>query len=482
MSLATPIGGLSNNGAIPKQTNGLLNALRPQNFNAVQSPKPTTSTNPNATPLGQQVPQIGTHPGLLPGVNSSSQSKIVKTDVAGNTTTTHPATPNPSVLAQQQSLNKLGAGLVEDGIAGPKTSAAIANYGTGTSNSTSNSKLDSNTTANNTANYGANTLGQAPDVPINNPTPTPQSPAPQVGSTTQNAQNVLNTGQQTPQEQQTFQGLLSQAATNSPEITAAYQKQQDLQNAYAKQQSAIQGNPIPLEFQQGRGQILANQYGTQLSAAQTGIQQALAQKGLLIQASTAANNAAQTQAGRAQSGANNVLGASLNQPSNYGIPSFNPLTGQFSNNGGQYGTGPQAGVNVQSVKDAQTKINTLDQSSDAINNNFSRAIDYATNAGLTGSSPIIAGFQNRFGTNFATNPAVVGFNQALGALNTQLQSFGEQPIDPNNATQQTLKQAQETVKKDLLTQKSNYQSFIDKFNSSNNSSPGTGSTWNDIFG
>lgn len=39
------------------------------------------------------------------------------------------AGPNQSVLAQQKALNAMGAGLVEDGLMGPKTQAAIAKYG-----------------------------------------------------------------------------------------------------------------------------------------------------------------------------------------------------------------------------------------------------------------------------------------------------------------------------------------------------------------
>lgn len=70
---------------------------------------PNAGKNMSIAPLGP----------VLPG---QTKAPVVKQPTVG-------ATPNPQVLAQQKALNAKAAGLVEDGIMGPKTQAAIAKFG-----------------------------------------------------------------------------------------------------------------------------------------------------------------------------------------------------------------------------------------------------------------------------------------------------------------------------------------------------------------
>jgi len=360
----------------------------------------------------------------------------IQKDVSGNTYQAPKS--NPSVLAQQQALNKLGAGLVEDGIAGPKTREAISKYGTSTPTEQPKTVEQPK----------APEVAKAPEVV------TP--PAPSIDTSSDRARGVLEAGKFTPTEK----GLVEGGA-----VSAANKNLTDLRQNMAEKIGDIESTAIPLEFQQGRSQVLQRQFASQEAAAQQGLANALANQGQLL-------GAAQTQAGRAAGAAGNIFSAGLFNPSEYGKPAFNPLTGEFTGNG-QFG-GVDASSNIQSIKDYTTRINDIDSQSDAISNNFSRAIAYATNAGLTGNTPLLEGFKNKFGTNFLTNPAVIGFNQVVGALNTQLQAFGEQPIDVETATAQTLKQAQETVRKNILTQKSNLQSKKDALMGSGTSGSSTG--------
>ena len=151
------------------------------------------------------------------------------------------------------------------------------------------------------------------------------------------APGVLATGNQTGNESTTYNGLLNSAnSANDPNsrISQAYQTKQNLENEYANQEKAIQGSPIPLQFQQGRGQILANQYGQQEQAAQTGISNALAGQGQQISGLTAANTAAQTTAQRGTQTAENVLGAVAPQQTGILSGIYQPGTNTYGQTAG----------------------------------------------------------------------------------------------------------------------------------------------------
>jgi hypothetical protein len=122
----------------PQQTlGGLLSPLSNMNQQIKSSP----ILNPTSTPVQS---------GLVSNTANSNTHTVTSNPQTGATVTK--PTSNAGVLAQQQALNKLGAGLVEDGIAGPKTAAAIAKYGTGsTSSSTGTSGSSSPTQDTNSA-------------------------------------------------------------------------------------------------------------------------------------------------------------------------------------------------------------------------------------------------------------------------------------------------------------------------------------------
>lgn len=122
------IGGLSYNGAVPKT----LNTNPNQSLGGISSP----TTNSRTAGMGLSV-GTGNNPGLINQPTTpkpdTTYTHSTNTNQTGGTSTK--PTPNPSVLAQQQAMNKLGAGLVEDGLAGPLTQEAISSgkyTGTGT--------------------------------------------------------------------------------------------------------------------------------------------------------------------------------------------------------------------------------------------------------------------------------------------------------------------------------------------------------------
>lgn len=87
------------------------------------------------------------------------------------------------------------------------------------------------------------------------------------------------------QPQATFPGLVQDIATISKDRTAIDKANQDLLNLrkdYAQKVGNIETTPIPLEFQQGRAQVLNRQYASQEGALQQALANEIAQKGQTI--------------------------------------------------------------------------------------------------------------------------------------------------------------------------------------------------------
>lgn len=239
-------------------------------------------------------------------------------------------------------------------------------------------------------------------------------------------------------------------------------------------QAAIRTDAIPLEFQQGRGQVLQQAQAQKEAQLQGILGNLLTQRGQQQSGLASAAGIAGNQQSQQQGAIGSAAGMAAPQFPSYTSAQFNPVTNSYGSvGGGQYGSGPTALSNIQSAQEAQTAFNNIQRDAPAIDNQFSAIANYAQQAGLTGNSPILTGFQARFGQNFLTNPAVIGFNQAITSLNQLLQAQGEAPIDPNNATMQTVQQAQQTVKQNLARKQSSYQQYLNQGSSANGSSGGT---------
>lgn len=433
-------GATPNNSSTLSSINGFLN----KNLGV-----PIPKTQPNQVPTSgmnssnaSMVPQ-GTNAGMLnktPPKPDTTYTATTTTNGKGGVSTK--PTPNKSVLEQQRSLNQANKNtpgyvpLVEDGLAGPKTQAAVEKYGFNTQTGQPNTPKTTPSTTPTSSN-----AGMVPETPK----PTTYTP-PDLGVNGISQGGLIGNavGQsQTPNTNATIAAenlnALGLGGNNSPEVESAIKDLEELQKKYAGNTTNIAGTAGFLTQQGGTQALQNSQYATLLGAAQSRLANALAQQGQRINASSAAGGLGNTTQGLQQSALSTAISANQPQFPGYGSAQYNPSSNTYGTvGGGQYGSGPAAASNIQSVQQAQTGINTIDQSSTAVNNDFSAALNYAQSAGLSGSTGIIAGIQRKISEGVLTNSALVGFNQAIASLNSKLQALGEDPIDPNTATQQSI--------------------------------------------
>lgn len=289
--------------------------------NANYGIKPRVST---PAPVSQPQPvsnvQQGNNPGLI-----KPTAPVTKTVDAGGTTTHYATKPNPSVLEQQKMLNKTyGAGLVEDGISGPKTREAITRYLTsGTNNS-------------------------IPSAPVSSTPPPP--PLTVAGQTP----GLIQSGQQTSSESDAMKRLQEaggitpweQDIRSGSAVNEANQKLADFRQKVASKYADIEGQAIPLNFQQGREQALARQFASQENALQQAVGNALTNQGQQFQGAQAQASrgltssqgllsGAQTQAQRGLSAYSTALGVLAPQFPSYSSQVIQPgLLDSTTNQGG----------------------------------------------------------------------------------------------------------------------------------------------------
>lgn len=405
---------------------------------------------------------IGTNPGLLPGVNSSSQQKVTTVSPTGSTTTTHPAQSNPSVLAQQQALNKLGAGLVEDGIAGPKTSAAIAKYGNTTNSSSGGSQSSTGAIPTNTASDKFDrTTGQPnsgyidPNAPKTSPTDFPEfvkALGDQGGS--QYNQTVQNSAHSLQDISQTNPGNSGPAYDDYQE---AIKNLNDLKAKIAGQTGGIESQPISMQFQQGKEQALARQNASLIDAAQQAVNEKAAALGYQISGTQTQQTGLNEAGGLALSGQSTAQGAlgtagSLSQPTGNiinvdpitGLPVAGGSLGNLANIAGtvqgiQSGAAASAaaggnisaqnqtalgtaatGANARSIGDFTNQINTTQKSVQTLDNLANQIVP---NMGTTGFNPSSSPIGNQTFAQYFTekNPAAkAGIVAGLGEIKNQI--------------------------------------------------------------
>jgi hypothetical protein len=346
--------------------------------------KPVNLANSPAGTPGGYSPAVGTNPGML-GV--STPPKVI---LNGKETVSK---GSPSVVAQQKTLNEANiktqgyVPIAEDGFFGDKTKAAFQQYGFNTQTGQPNTPKTTTTSNTNTQNQ---TLIDPIDINERGPgqkygtitsPPLPgesqadwekrmaggsnQNSSPQVGSASENAQTVLNSGQQTQNEIDAQKRLIELSQGASPEYTknneAYLQSIKDYNQSVQNQAGAMAGEAgraIPLGFVQGRQQVLQSQYGAQqagLGGLVSGMGSALGaantQQGLQQGAAQSAYSGAQTQASRAQGAAGTVFGASLPGQISGSTRTYNPLD--------PTGTSTiESGVNNQSKYDMLSQYNT----------------------------------------------------------------------------------------------------------------------------
>jgi hypothetical protein len=235
MSYAAPV-------PAPKVQNMSYANSSPAPVNMSVAPKVSTPVYP--TPNGKPI---------APTISTANQA--IKSTPDG--TTYHAPVSNPSVLAQQQALNKLGAGLVEDGISGAKTQAALEKYG---------SQLYGTSGGSTTDTTGSPTLPPAPTVDTTSP----------ADLTAINARIASDTADVTKNSQLSPEEIAATKAIN--DYTASY-------NAGTNQNL---DKTIPLEFITGQNASLERRYNAGVVPLQNDAALAQAKRTAALSASKAA--------------------------------------------------------------------------------------------------------------------------------------------------------------------------------------------------
>lgn len=288
LSGATPKNPITGINSFLNKSFGVPLPVAPKVSNPVRGPQPLNMS---------MAPKLGTNPGVL-----QSTAPVAKTVSSTGETTHYVTKPNPNVLEQQKALNKLGAGLVEDGIVGPKTREAIAKY----------------SNANNPTPTPTPTPAPAPEPKIETPT-TPPAPSPAL-TVAEQIPNIQKAGELTP---------LEKTALGNEDLTKARELLAEQIGLDRKKIADIYSQPIPIEFQQGRAQVVQKAQLEKENALQGLINNALLERGQTI-------GGAQTQANRALTASTGILGAVAPQFPSYGAQIIQPgLLGK----GGGVGSG-----------------------------------------------------------------------------------------------------------------------------------------------
>jgi hypothetical protein len=220
----------------------------------------------------------------------------------------------------------------------------------------------------------------------------------------------------------TYPGLVGALAGTASQPSAAFQQGQqeqqqlenEIQQSIANQTEANvanETNPIPIEFQQGRGQVLQTQYSNQQAALASQLQNALGQE----QAGT-------SQQGTQQSGLAGAAGLAAPQNAN-ALGTYSPTTGEYNGYGGTAGgsaSGLQAGGNALGQVGIGQQVAQLNSSlggAQVVGNNLQNLITQ-NNINPTGLTYANGALQ--FGQQALSNPA---YQEFQGQINDFIASL-----------------------------------------------------------
>lgn len=409
-------GGFNNTGAVPKQTG--------TSFGVLQNPyKPVTATVPgtqnnsgttvNPFSATQRIAAQGTP---TAAARSDLQGKKYFDNLAKST--------NPSEQQAGQIGLKNPAVGTNPGVLPTKTKPILEQFGSGnrdvkTITQPDGTKIDL---------YSDQKKEETKPTPTSTSSTPPSTTTPQVGSPSENAQNVLNSGNQTDLEKERMQKL-DQAGQQSPDERAAtnavaYGLGVKNNNTFGQYAGAGQSGEDPQSYvneanapdlagraagTRGLANAYTNLYGTQ---AQAYLNSAQAAAGRGLSASESGLSAAQTQAGRAQGSAENVFGASLPGQISGSTRTYNPLD--------PTGTSTiQSGVQNEFAytkglenKQLQSELDGLAANSDLLTNTINKA-------GTNSMNLSYANFVNQLAQKNFSQPEVAAFQAMVQQLQAQ---------------------------------------------------------------
>ncbi len=141
------------------------------------------------------------------------------------------------------------------------------------------------------------------------------------------AASLQRASQPTPEYTSAQENLQKLSSQPSPQVQQAIENLKNFQTGYAQSVGGIQSTPIPLEFQQGREQVLQGQYSRELPAYQEAVQSSLGQQQQQIGALQSILGQANTQQQLQQQGIAGVAGALQPTLGQYGQAQYAPLGG-----------------------------------------------------------------------------------------------------------------------------------------------------------
>lgn len=311
--------------------------------------------------------------------------------------------------------------------------------------------------------------------------------------------NLVQTGQQGANtSQQASQGLMQTAQVNPATSGQAYTDYQtaidelnNIKNEYANEIAKTSGTGIPLEFQQGRQQVINNLYLSKLAAAQEKVNQAQTAIGQQI-TGTQTQQAGFTGAGGLGTSAQSLLGtaAGYAQPVQvpYGTQFVSPQTGesignigsdmnnminywadQIANNKAGLADVPATitgapnlktqlqqaiqaknpsynpavqGAGQQTAAELTNQTNQLQASLNGAEANFSLLVNTAQQGGVNSFDvPALNTLQQNVMKGLASNAAVINFQSTLATVRSQYAAIlggGTVTVDSQNRAQQAI--------------------------------------------
>lgn len=196
-----------------------------------------------------------------------------------------------------------------------------------------------------------------------------------------------------------------------------------LKQNIAAQYGAIGSEAIPLGFQQGRAQVLAQQYAAQLdaaaqnvAAAQTAMSQGITEQGQQISGLNSAGGLSNTAQGLTQSGLTSAAGLAAPIQVPYNMQLMSPLTGQSVAGSGTSGSLQDAVNNaVQLIKNGSGYSNaaaTLNAYGQAGTNALIQMLGPGFNINASNASAAAAAANINTQNTTVTNTASTGYDQA----------------------------------------------------------------------
>lgn len=302
-----------------------------------------------------------------------------------------------------------------------------------------------------------------------------QSPRSQQAGTNMSQENINNTNYSTPQatqEQSLFSSVLSQLIGRGNKGTKEYDKAQravrqrqkeleQIRENAAKTRSGIYQEAIPLEFEQGRDQVLTNQYLAQENAKATELAQAQAQVDTALSQQGQQNQALAT-----------ALGQTSPRQSGYVL--IDPTTGQpvggtqsglqAAQRGGQYSAAETGGQTYAQNNQVLTGVqNQLDSLAQLINGSNLNSLGINV-----GNATIQALEQNLSSSDYAT------LKNTLASINAALSQATGSPVNIEQLSSQQGTSLITTINNALQAARAQNQGYLNTSGGENNDPFGIG--------